>query len=137
MRSSMTFSAVATWPTSVRSLALGTRCSRSPPEMRSAVSTTSRNGRSPTRTSQSSTTIPAINAAAVIRISKNNRRRSVEEMSPMGAATTSTSPLVSFDARTRKDGPSFDVEATVKNVTGSCGSLAVRENPVIGVGRRG
>ena len=42
MRPSITLRAVATWPTSVRVLALGTRCMRSPSEMASAVRTTSR-----------------------------------------------------------------------------------------------
>ena len=88
MRSSMTLRARANRPTSVGSSAPGTRWSRLPAAMESAVRSTSSSGRRPRRTNHQPPVMASTSAPAVTASSMSNSSCRVLVMSPMGSATT-------------------------------------------------
>ena len=123
MRSNMTLRARARRPTSVVSSAPGTRCSRLPAAMESAVRSTSSSGRRPRRTSHQPPARASTSAPAVTASSMRNRVCNVLVWSPMGSATTMRTfwlaPVVAFTTAdlvtwTRKAGPPLCADPAVK-----------------------
>ena len=135
MRSSMTLRARASRPTSVCWSAPGTRWSRLPAAMESAVRSTSSSGRRPRRTSHQPPRSASTSAAAVT--ANSVRKQGVQGAVLVGErdASTSTPPLWIFSARTRKEGPPAVIDEAVKYATSV--PLGWVVNPVIGDGSWG
>ena len=115
IRSSITLSARASRPTSVDCSAPGTRWSRLPAAMESAVRSTSSSGRRPRRTSHQPAASANTSAPAVTASSIRKRVCRVLVWSTSVCACTRTSPLKvppwTVWARTRKDGPPGAMDA--------------------------